>query len=125
MRSLLLVALAAALLAPSAALAKDRHHHKHRHGHVVVAPPAVRIVVSPWHPDYRPDPRPGWVWMPGHWEGRDWVAGRWVPEHHRAGYVWVDGYWSGHHWVDGYWQPVGRVDERGHVEAEKRHHDYE
>ena len=30
-----------------------------------------------------PPPRPGWVWIPGHWEGtgqdRNWIPGEWQP----------------------------------------------
>jgi hypothetical protein len=62
---------------------------------VLVAPPPLRAEVSP-------PPRPGHVWVNGHWEWRQhhhqWIAGTWLRERHGYRYsqpAWVerDGRW--------------------------------
>jgi hypothetical protein len=74
---------------------------------VVVAPPRPVVVVrvSPWVVSYHPDPRPGYHWVPGHYDpyGR-WVPGHWVPDAPRPGYLWVPGHWVNDQYVDGYWR---------------------
>jgi hypothetical protein len=59
------------------------------------APPAARYEAVP-------APRPGYVWSPGYWDGRNnrhyWQAGHW--EHQRAGYHRVHPEWlhNDHGW---------------------------
>jgi len=63
---------------------------------VQVAPPAPRVEVVP-------APRPGRVWVGGHWEWRNnrhqWIAGNWIRE--RRGYHYVQPNWTER---DGRWQ---------------------
>lgn len=135
MRTALLTVLAATLLLPAVAEARPRHAPAHRpapHVRVVPVAPAVRVVVSPWMFGYRPAPRTGWVWvdgyttadgayMPGYWApatprpGYDWVPGHWEGdryvegywrEAYRPGFTWVDGYYDRGQWIDGYWAPL-------------------
>ena len=55
---------------------------------VRVAPPAARVEVAP-------EPRRGYVWVPGYWDWRGhrhvWVNGHWVRE--RRGYVYYAPRW--------------------------------
>lgn len=59
------------------------------------APPPVRY-------ERVPQPRHGYVWVPGHWDSRNrnyvWINGHWVRE--RPGY-----YYQSHRWIerDGRW----------------------
>jgi len=57
-----------------------------------VAPPPARVVVVP-------DPRPGYVWVPGYWRWtgsrHEWVDGRWMRERH------------GRHWEPAHWEQRG------------------
>ena len=61
-----------------------------------VAPPEPRVEVVP-------APRPGRIWVGGHWEWRSnrhvWVAGTWIRE--RRGYQYVQPTWTER---DGRWQ---------------------
>ncbi len=73
--------------------------------YVQVAPPAPRA-------EYRPAPRRGHVWVPGHWDWRPrmnqyvWMQGHWVRE--RPGYYYSQPVWvqRGNGWVreGGTWQ---------------------
>ena len=58
--------------------------------YITTEPPPVRA--EKW------DPRPGQVWVRGHWEWRDgkheWVSGHYVPE--RRGYRYRDDRWVMH-----------------------------
>jgi hypothetical protein len=69
---------------------------------VRVAPPAPRAEAPP-------PPRPGFVWVNGHWK---WAHGDyvWEPGHWkevRVGYHWVPGHWAerggGWAWIEGHW----------------------
>lgn len=79
---------------------------------VVVGPPPPRPVVirfGPWHADWRPAPRPGWVWVVGQYAANGvWVPGHWEPATPRPGYAWVPGHWVGEAWVEGYWREASR-----------------
>ena len=66
------------------------------------APPPPQVEVH--------DPRPGYVWINGHWSWREgqwrWLSGRYDLE--RPGAVWEQGAWerrskSGWYWREGYW----------------------
>jgi hypothetical protein len=65
---------------------------------VQTAPPALRDEVVP-------EPRHGYVWVPGYWDWRNnhhvWVAGTWVRE--RRGYVYHQPEWRER---DGHWEMV-------------------
>lgn len=79
------------------------------HVRVVVPAPRVHVVISPWAYGYRPVPRPGWVWVDGHYaDGGVWVPGYWMPSRPRPGYAWVPGHWEGDRYVDGYWRELNR-----------------
>ena len=77
---------------------------------VRVAPPAPRVEVVP-------EPRRGYVWVPGYWDYRGhrhvWVAGTWVRE--RRGYAYVGPRWVEH---NGGWRM-----ERGRWNRGDRDHD--
>jgi len=68
---------------------------------VYTDPPAPKIEID--------DPRPGFVFVHGHWSWMDgqwkWIDGRYEPE--RAGQVWTDGRWehrgSSWQWIEGGW----------------------
>jgi YXWGXW repeat-containing protein len=64
--------------------------------YVQVAPPPPRHEVVP-------APRPGRVWVPGHWEWRGhrhvWIGGMWMTERH--GYAYRQPEWKEH---DGRWE---------------------
>jgi hypothetical protein len=60
-------------------------------------------------------PRPGYIWVQGHWVRHD---GRWAwrvghYERERPSYVYVQGRWERHGnvmiWIPGSWRPRGRV----------------
>ena len=57
---------------------------------------AVHVAPPPAHDEPVPQPRPGYVWIPGYWDwmnGRHlWAVGRWVPE--RRGYHWQRHLWA-------------------------------
>ena len=78
--------------------------------YVRVAPPAPRVEVVP-------EPRRGYVWVPGYWDYRGhrhvWVAGTWVRE--RPGYRYV-----GPRWVE---RHGGWAMERGRWNRGDRDHD--
>lgn len=152
MRALLFSTLLGLTVYSGAASARPHRHSHHAPARVVVRGPApvVRVVIDPWGPAYRPGPRagyawvdgyyapsgrfipgyyapvaarPGYQWVPGHWAGHDYVEGYWR-EPSRPGFTWVEGAYDDRgDWGEGYWAPVGRVDERGHVEA--TYHEYE
>ena len=74
--------------------------------HVSVAPPPIRVEVTP------PAPSPAHAWIAGHWVWRgqhEWMAGHWAlpPE---PGYAWEPARWvnSGGDWVfyEGHWRVV-------------------
>jgi hypothetical protein len=77
---------------------------------VHTAPPPLRDEVVP-------EPRHGYVWVPGYWDWRHnhhvWVAGTWVRERH--GYVYVAPEWRER---DGRWEM-----ERGRWARGDRDHD--
>jgi len=58
---------------------------------VEIAPPDLRV-------EPVPEPRRGYVWVPGYWEWRNrhhvWISGRWLRE--RKGYHWVPDGWVEH-----------------------------
>ena len=70
-------------------------------------PPPARVEVVP-------EPRPGYVWAPGHWAwdgGRHvWREGHWIRERH--GYRWAPDRWTEHqgprgsrwHYETGHWE---------------------
>lgn len=74
-----------------------------------VQPPVYEVQEEPPPPQYvTVQPRPGHVWIRGHYEWRNrwvWVPGHW--ERARAGQHWVPGKWErrGNRWVwqKGYW----------------------
>ena len=95
--------------------------------------PGYRADTGYWIPGFvRHRDRAGFSWMPGYWDGPEWVAGywaptsrrhdhvwvrghvgvdgRWVPGHwratDRAGYGWVNGYWVADTYVWGFWRPI-------------------
>lgn len=72
--------------------------------------------VQPWGPQWVPNTRLGWVWVPGYYRFGFWHPGYWVPSNHvapRSGYVWVNGFWQHNGaYIDGYWRPERRSDGR-------------
>ena len=81
-------------------------------GGVYVPAPSVGVVVYEEPPPPRVTyvaPRPGFLWIEGHWYRRGnnwaWYDGRW--ERERTGYVYAPGRWerrgNGRVWVDGRW----------------------
>jgi hypothetical protein len=102
---------------------KHGHHWQWYEGHWEEAPNAVPAPAPAPAPTYieveneppvdpgeaMPAPRPGFVWITGHWwwRGRwEWVPGRWEAE--RPGFVWAPGRWEKHEkhhrWVEGHWE---------------------
>lgn len=73
-------------------------------------PPPRRVVVV--------DRRPGYVWVPGHWQRYDsdwvWRSGYWTRA--RPGYDYVPGYWvqraGRYYWVEPRWRRVSRTPQR-------------
>jgi hypothetical protein len=74
-------------------------------------PEVVRAAPPPPRVEEAPAPRPGFVWVNGHWK---WAHGDyvWEPGHWkevRVGYHWVAGHWAergaGWVWVEGHWAP--------------------
>ena len=53
-----------------------------------------------WRPEYRPD----FTWVSSYYD-TDGVfhAGYWMPYDDQVGFVWVPGWFDGNQWVDGYW----------------------
>lgn len=117
------------------------HHHWYRpwYTHWWVHPyyrwvHTTRVVVwfdfhvDPWVAAWVPPPRPGWVWISGHWEGPVWIPGHWEPTHppatwYGARWVYVPGFWIGPVYVEGYWRVERRADGRwewvdGHYTAD-------
>ena len=99
-------------------VARTRTVYVERRGGPVVVepapPPGAIIVVEPPPPDryeVYPDPRPGYIWIRGHYvhEGRGYA---WVPGYYerlpRSGAVWEPGHWDrvrgGYIWVEGRWR---------------------
>jgi hypothetical protein len=82
-------------------------------GIVAVAPPAPRV-------EYIPTPRPGQVWVQGHWywNQRDyaWRPGYWQPA--RANYAYAPGRWvpvsGGYRWIEGDWKRHGKKHDHHH-----------
>lgn len=104
-----LIACLAVFLFTSAAEARPRRGHSHNGVRITVGAPALRVVINPWAAYYRPDPRPGWVWVDGYYDrDGDWVPGYWRPADARPGWDWVPGHWEGDHYIEGYWREVGR-----------------
>ena len=69
----------------------------------------VYVSVNPSSPYWVPPPRPGYVWVGGHWASPDvWIPGHWRPNYDRPGWVWVDGWWEGGRYVEGYWRESTR-----------------
>lgn len=116
MRPAVLVFGLLSLLAPAMAEARPRVR-------AVVPVPGIRVVINPWAPGYAPAPRPGWVWVEGHYdEDGNWIPGYWRPAFDRPGYVWVPGHWNGAVYVDGYWREADRpgfVWVEGHYEGNR------
>ncbi|MCK6508016.1 hypothetical protein L6R53_32400, partial [Myxococcota bacterium] len=78
----------------------------------------------------------GYVWVPGYWDGEQWLEGFWRPERRRdyvwvgawyddqgifhsgywepkealAGHVWIPGWFDGEQWVEGYWVAEAEYD---------------
>lgn len=76
----------------------------------------VRLAAGPPPPPpAQVQPRPGLVFVSGHWEMANgtwsWTEGYWVPQ--RPGYLWVDGEWidaGGYwRWRPGHWAPSDRA----------------
>lgn len=63
---------------------------------------ALDVAPPPSRDEPVPEPRAGYVWVPGYWDWVNeryfWVAGRWFPE--RRGYHWLR-----HRWIfrEGRW----------------------
>lgn len=72
------------------------------------------VQIAPPQPIYEvaPDPRPGHVWVPGHYEWRGdqytWIRGHWMAE--RPGYAYVEPRWVQR--ANGQWYMVGNNWER-------------
>lgn len=96
-------------LATVPSIAEARPHRPPPAWRVVVPAPRVRVYVGPWAVGYAPAPRPGWVWVPGHYDAASrWMPGHWRPAVTRPGWAWVAGYWVGDEYVDGYWREQAR-----------------
>ncbi|MBT3223385.1 MAG: hypothetical protein HN348_30305 [Proteobacteria bacterium] len=53
-----------------------------------------------WRPEYRP----GYTWISSYYdEDGIYYSGYWMPYEDQAGYVWVPGWFDGNEWVVGYW----------------------
>lgn len=79
------------------------------HATVVIA--YVDYPCDPWLDVWAPPPRPGFLWVSGHWDGPFWVPGQWIPTHPPVAYVnyvWVSGWWLGDAYVEGYWRTNDR-----------------
>ena len=88
-------------------------HPWYRWTHATVAVVSFEFGVNPWIELWEPPPRPGWVWVPGHWEHGLWFPGQWrpvgtPPAPPVGAWVWVPGWWMGNVYFEGYW----RVDRR-------------
>lgn len=96
------------------------HRPAHVHAEVYFRAGPVHLAIGPWSPRYVPPPRPGYVWVPGHWHHGRWVPGYWRPVGPAPrGYVWVPGHWRGNTYVEGYWRPArrpGKVWVEGHYD---------
>lgn len=90
-------------------------------GLVQVAPPAPRY-------ESRPRPRPGQVWVPGHWQWNDraydWRPGYWVAA--RPDYAYAPGQWvradGGWRWREGDWRRAERRERRYHDDDRGHRH---
>ena len=99
-------AIAAVLVAATAAIGSSGVAGARVYVDIEVAPPPARVEVVP-------APRAGYVWAPGywHWNGHRhaWHRGYWVRE--RRGYAWVPHRWhhEGERWRfdDGHWERRG------------------
>jgi len=105
-----LLAAAIVCIAPLSAEARPRHPGPPGPPPFYGPPnPHVVIRLDPWVVGYRPDPRPGWTWVPGHYdEQRNWIPGYWAPLDDRPGMVWVPGHWEGPAYVEGQWREAAR-----------------
>lgn len=99
-----------AALAPLSAEARPRHHVPPGPPRYYGPPgPHVVIRLDPWVVGYRPDPRPGWTWVSGHYdEHNTWIPGYWAPLEGRPGMEWVPGHWEGPTYVEGHWREAAR-----------------
>ncbi len=80
-------------------------------GLVSIAPPPPRFEAAP-------GPRPGQIWIPGHWQWNErayaWRPGYWQAA--RPDYAYAPGRWvqvdGGWRWMEGGWQPHRREERR-------------
>lgn len=59
---------------------------------------------------YRQESREGWRWVDGQYlDDGTYVRGHWLPRGTTpAGYTWVPGFWNGDQWLEGFWRPEFR-----------------
>lgn len=89
-------------------------------GIVQLPPPAPRY-------ESLPRPRPGQVWVPGHWQWNErdyaWRPGRWVAA--RPDYAYAPGQWvradGGWRWREGDWRRAERRERRHERDRHERH----
>ena len=85
--------------------------------HLVAPPVRVNVGFDAWNPRAVPVARPGYVWVPGHYDRYGyWNPGYYRPNEYRAGYVYEAGYWNGGVYIEGYWRPE-RVERQHWVPA--------
>jgi hypothetical protein len=87
-------------------------YYRWHHATVVVVP--FGWVATPWVDTWTPPPRPGWVWIPGHWAGPHWVPGQFSPlgsppVFGGVRFTYVPGWWLGPVYVEGYWRATDRA----------------
>jgi hypothetical protein len=59
-----------------------------------------------WRPEYRAT----FVWVDSYYdEDGIYHSGYWMPQDDRAGQVWIPGWFDGNEWVEGYWESEGAI----------------
>lgn len=108
-RFILAAAVAMSLLSANTASAYPRRPPPHPRPAYGAPGPGVVIALNPWAFGYVPAPRPGWIWVAGHYDARHvWFPGYWQPASPRAGWAWVPGFWDGPIYVEGRWREDSR-----------------
>ncbi|MEQ1565591.1 MAG: hypothetical protein ABMA64_08135 [Myxococcota bacterium] len=92
---------------------------------ISVATPTVHLSFGfdPWSPRAVAIARPGFVWIPGHFDAYGgWTPGFYRPIEARPGMVFEPGYWVAGTYHEGYWRPAYAQHQRwvpGHYNARR------